>query len=127
MADDEKSASVPQTISDYDKRDSNAWFISFSATMIPFLGFCYGHHRGVTVKVLERMAKMRGGVYGFFALPFITLGMEKSIYDTVQSLQGINPRIRPKDRGGFPSGGAGKFRIIMYICVIKGRVEFAAK
>ena len=111
VTENEKASDEPQTISDYDNRDSNAWFVSFSATMIPFLGFCYGHQRGVTVQVLERMAKMRGGVYGFFVLPFITLGMEKSIYDTVQSLQGINPRTRPKDRGGFPSGGASKFTI----------------
>ena len=48
------------------------------------------------------------GVYGLFALPFLTLGMEKSIYDTVQAWQGIDPNVRPKDRGGFPSGGAGK-------------------
>ena len=46
------------------------------------------------------------GVYGLFALPFCTLGMEKCIYDTVQSWQGINPNVRPADRGGFPSGGA---------------------
>jgi hypothetical protein len=36
----------------------------------------------------------------------VTLGMEKSIYDTVQAAQGINPNTRPADRGGFPSGGA---------------------
>jgi hypothetical protein len=39
-------------------------------------------------------------------LPFVTLGMEKSIYDTVQAWQGINPNTVPADRGGFPSGGA---------------------
>ena len=46
-------------------------------------------------------------MYGLLALPFLTLGMEKSIYDTVQAWQGIDPNVRPKDRGGFPSGGAG--------------------
>ena len=45
------------------------------------------------------------GVYGLFALPFVTLGMEKSIYDTVQSWQGLDPKVVPADRGGFPSGG----------------------
>ena len=72
-----KNGATPQTISDYDNRDDNAWFVSFAATMIPFVGFCYGHQRGVTVKVLEKMAKMRGGIYGILFLPFVTLGMEK--------------------------------------------------
>jgi len=63
----------------------------------------------IGVSRLERLAKTRGGVYGIFALPFLTLGMEKSVYDTVQSLQGINPRTIPEDRGGFPSGGGSKF------------------
>jgi hypothetical protein len=60
----------------------------------------------MTVRVLEKLAKTKGGVYGIFALPFLTLGMEKCIYDTVQSLQGICPNVVPEDRGGFPSGGA---------------------
>jgi len=60
----------------------------------------------MTGKVLERLVKLPGGFYGIFALPFLTLGMEKCIYDTAQSVQGINPNTRPADRGGFPSGGA---------------------
>lgn len=83
-----------------------SWFISFSAAMVPFCAFCYGHSRGVTTRVVERVVKSPVGVYGLFALPFVTLGMEKSIYDTVQAWQGINPNFRPADRGGFPSGGA---------------------
>uniref|UniRef100_A0A7R9WL75 Uncharacterized protein n=1 Tax=Pseudictyota dubia TaxID=2749911 RepID=A0A7R9WL75_9STRA len=74
--------------------------------MVPFCAFCYGHQRGVTTRVVERMVKSRVGVYGLFALPFFTLAMEKSIYDTVQCWQGIDPNVRPADRGGFPSGGA---------------------
>jgi len=74
--------------------------------MIPFSAFCFGHQRGVTGRVVEGMVKSPVGVYGLFLLPFATLAMEKSIYDTVQSWQGIDPNIRPKDRGGFPSGGA---------------------
>mmetsp|Transcript_2897 Transcript_2897/g.6237 ORF Transcript_2897/g.6237 Transcript_2897/m.6237 type:complete len:141 (-) Transcript_2897:337-759(-) len=83
-----------------------SWFLSFSAAMVPFCAFCYGHSRGVTTRVVERVVKSPVGVYGLFALPFLTLGMEKSIYDTVQAWQGINPNFRPADRGGFPSGGA---------------------
>ena len=55
--------------------------------MMPFLGICYAHQRGLTVKVLNAVAKSPMGVYGFFALPFVTLGMEKCIYDTVQVSQ----------------------------------------
>ena len=96
----------PQTMSDYDNRNNYTWLVSFSATMFPFLAFCYGHQRGVTVRVLERLSKTNSGLYGIIALPFLTLSMEKSIYDTVQSLQGIDPNIVPADRGGFPSGGS---------------------
>ena len=46
------------------------------------------------------------GVYGLLALPFVSLAMEKCIYDTAQAAQGIDPSIRPANRGGFPSGGA---------------------
>eukprot|EP00978_Attheya_sp_CCMP212_P018845 scaffold52074_cov46-Attheya_sp.AAC.1 len=97
----------PQTISDYDDRSNYSWMLSFAAAMVPFTAFCYGHSRGVTVRVVERMVKSPVGVYGLFALPFITLAMEKSIYDTVQALQGIDPSFIPAGRGGFPSGGAG--------------------
>ncbi len=90
-----------------DKTTGNyAWLVSFSAAMVPFVGFCHSHQKGVTVRVLESLAKTRGGIYGIFLLPFLTLGMEKSVYDTVQSIQGIDPNDVPKDRGGFPSGGS---------------------
>lgn len=89
-----------------DHRSVPSWFLSFSAAMVPFCAFCYGHSRGLTTRVVERTVKSPMGVYGLFALPFLTLGMEKSIYDTVQAWQGIDPNVRPADRGGFPSGGA---------------------
>lgn len=100
--------SMPPQIQTEENTDARncAWIVSFSATMVPFLGFCYSHKRGVTVRILERLGKTRGGIYGIFALPFLTLAMEKSVYDTVQSIQGISPHDVPDDRGGFPSGGA---------------------
>ena len=85
-----------------DHRTVPAWFVSFSAAMVPFSAFCYAHKRGVTTRVVERVARSPVGVYGLLALPFITLGMEKSVYDTVQAWQGIDPNVRPADRGGFP-------------------------
>mmetsp|Transcript_10939 Transcript_10939/g.16418 ORF Transcript_10939/g.16418 Transcript_10939/m.16418 type:complete len:132 (+) Transcript_10939:57-452(+) len=97
---------APATMAEFDTRDDNAWIFSFGMAMVPFTAFCYGHQRGMTGKVLERLVKLPGGFYGIFALPFLTLGMEKCIYDTAQSVQGINPNTRPADRGGFPSGGA---------------------
>ena len=92
--------------SSHDNRNNYTWFVSFTAAMMPFLGFLYSHQKGVTVKILERLAKTNNGMYAIIALPFLTLGMEKSVYDTVQSIQGINPNEIPEDRGGFPSGGA---------------------
>ena len=74
--------------------------------MVPFVAFCYGHKKGVTVKVVDYILKSRVGGVGLLALPFCTLAMEKSVYDTVQAFQGIDPNVRPADRGGFPSGGA---------------------
>mmetsp|Transcript_2430 Transcript_2430/g.3634 ORF Transcript_2430/g.3634 Transcript_2430/m.3634 type:complete len:125 (-) Transcript_2430:402-776(-) len=100
------SDNKPSTIADYDTRDNDAWMFSFAAAMIPFTGFCYGHSRGATGRVLEKLVKLPGGFHAIFLIPFVTLGMEKCIYDTAQSVQGINPNTRPADRGGFPSGGA---------------------
>jgi hypothetical protein len=90
------------------KQDENgvAWIYSFAATMFPFTAFCYGHSRGVTGRIVERVVKSPVGVYGLLALPFCTLAMEKSVYDTVQAWQGLDPNVRPKNSGGFPSGGA---------------------
>jgi hypothetical protein len=89
-----------------DDRDNVAWMYSAAAAMAPFTLFCFSHTKGVTVRAVEAMAKSPVGVYGLLALPFMTLAMEKSIYDTVQAWQGLDPNLRPKDRGGFPSGGS---------------------
>lgn len=97
----------PATMFEMDHRDNQAWMYSFAAAMVPFSAFCYGHGRGVTSRVVERVVRSPVGVYGLFALPFLTLAMEKSVYDTVQAWQGLDPNIVPADRGsGFPSGGA---------------------
>eukprot|EP00526_Cylindrotheca_closterium_P020411 CAMPEP_0113643474 /NCGR_PEP_ID=MMETSP0017_2-20120614/22861_1 /TAXON_ID=2856 /ORGANISM="Cylindrotheca closterium" /LENGTH=126 /DNA_ID=CAMNT_0000554995 /DNA_START=22 /DNA_END=402 /DNA_ORIENTATION=- /assembly_acc=CAM_ASM_000147 len=83
-----------------------AWVYSFGAAMVPFVSFCYMHSRGGTARIVERVVRSPVGVYGLLGLPFISLAMEKSIYDTVQAYQGLDPNVRPADRGGFPSGGA---------------------
>lgn len=91
---------------DTPETNDKAWFISFAATMVPFCSFCYFHQRGGTVRVVNAIAKSPVGVPGLLVLPFVTLAMEKSIYDTVQSAQGINPVKKVSEVGSFPSGGA---------------------
>jgi hypothetical protein len=100
------SAAIPSSMQEMDDRDNVAWMYSAAAAMVPFTAFCFGHSKGMTVRVVEAVARSPVGVYGLLALPFVTLAMEKSIYDTVQAWQGLDPNIRPSDRGGFPSGGA---------------------
>eukprot|EP00536_Pseudo-nitzschia_multiseries_P002765 jgi/Psemu1/301555/fgenesh1_kg.38_\ len=102
----EKSDARPATMFEMDHRDNYAWMYSAAAAMVPFTAFCYGHSRGVTSRIVERVVRSPVGVYGLFALPFCSLAMEKSIYDTVQAWQGLDPTVVPADRGGFPSGGA---------------------
>ena len=101
------ASNKPTVVPENDNSDNVAWLYSFTAAMVPFTAFCYGHSRGMTGRVVERVVRSPVGVYGLLALPFCTLAMEKSIYDTVQACQGIDPNSRPSDRGGFPSGGAG--------------------
>ena len=96
----------PQTIAEYDTRSNSSWIISFGAAMVPLVGFLYGHNRGFTKWAVEGVVRSPLGPAGLLLLPFVTLSMEKCIYDTAQSIQGINPNVRPADRGGFPSGGA---------------------
>lgn len=86
--------------------NDSSWFLSFAAVMFPFTAFVYGHSKGVTARVVNAVVRSPLGAPGLLLLPFGTLAMEKSIYDTVQAAQGINPNTRPADRGGFPSGGA---------------------
>ena len=97
---------TPATMQEMDDRDNVAWMYSAAAAMVPFSAFCFGHSKGMTARVVESVARSPVGVYGLLALPFVTLAMEKSIYDSVQAWQGLDPNVRPADRGGFPSGGA---------------------
>lgn len=101
-----EKAQPPANMSEMDHRKDSAWIVSFGAAMIPFTSFCYMHSRGGTGRIVEAVVKSPVGVYGLLALPFVSLAMEKCIYDTAQAAQGIDPNIRPANRGGFPSGGA---------------------
>ena len=90
------------------RQDSNAWLISFGAAMVPFLAFLYGHQRGLTVRAINAVVRSPIGAPGLLLLPFGTLAAEKSVYDTVQAAQGIDPYNArgAAAAGGFPSGGA---------------------
>jgi hypothetical protein len=101
----------------HDTANDWTWLISFTAAMVPFTAFCYGHSKGMTVRVVNAVVKSPLGPAGLLLLPFCTLAMEKSIYDTVQAAQGIDPTTRPADRGGFPSGGAELFPSLSFIPV----------
>ena len=79
----------PATMFEMDQRDNYAWVYSAAAAMVPFTAVVYGHSRGVTSRIVERVVKSPVGVYGLFALPILSLAMEKSIYDTVQAWQGL--------------------------------------
>jgi hypothetical protein len=103
----------------HETANDGSWFISFAAAMVPFTAFCYGHSKGLTVRVINAVVKSPLGPAGLLLLPFCTLAMEKSIYDTVQAAQGIDPTTRPADRGGFPSGGAEAFPSFSLIPVQK--------
>jgi hypothetical protein len=90
---DDKHSRAPSSVDEHDGRSGKEWFISFAAAMVPFTAFCYGHQRGMTTRVVEAVVRSPVGVYGLFALPFLSLGMEKCIYDTVEAAQGIDPNI----------------------------------
>ena len=81
--------------------------VSAAGVMVPLTGFMYAHHRGLTVKMLN-LVYNRVGVYGFLALPLMTICMEKSVYDSIRCLQGYNPNEIRESRKGepWPSGGA---------------------
>lgn len=113
------AAVTPPPSTNNDARTDKEWMVSFAATMVPFAAFCYGHSRGATVRVVEAVVKSPVGVYGLLLLPFGTLAMEKCIYDTVQSIQGIDPKITPSDRGGFPSGGGAALPSFSLVAVRK--------
>eukprot|EP00747_Dinoflagellata_sp_TGD_P183620 gnl/TRDRNA2_/TRDRNA2_38597_c0_seq1.p1 gnl/TRDRNA2_/TRDRNA2_38597_c0~~gnl/TRDRNA2_/TRDRNA2_38597_c0_seq1.p1 ORF type:complete len:116 (+),score=13.44 gnl/TRDRNA2_/TRDRNA2_38597_c0_seq1:101-448(+) len=80
--------------------------VAAAAVASPFSLFLVAHRYGLLVKGWEVVWKY-AGVYGFFAVPLCTLSMEKTIYDTVNAVQGIDPNEHPTRRAGegFPSGG----------------------
>ena len=43
----------------------------------------YAHYRGLTVKLFT-VVYNRFGVYGLIGVPWLTITMEKSVYDSVQ-------------------------------------------
>mmetsp|Transcript_10805 Transcript_10805/g.24505 ORF Transcript_10805/g.24505 Transcript_10805/m.24505 type:complete len:105 (+) Transcript_10805:3-317(+) len=80
--------------------------VAAAGACAPFAFMLYAHQRGWTAKGFGSVYK-RFGVWGLFALPFVTLSMEKCVYDTVLSFRGKDPNARPEGRvQSFPSGGS---------------------
>lgn len=61
----------------------------------------------VAPRIIHGLYK-RFGVAGCLALPWMTLTLEKTSYDTLAALRGYNPEreYEPEKTGGFPSGGS---------------------
>ena len=92
----------------YNNNTKQSYAVTAGAVSAPFILFCLAHQLNYTEKILTVVYR-RVGVFGFFFLPFITLGMEKSIYDTVQAMQGIEAHVDLDDGErvrSFPSGGS---------------------
>lgn len=102
---EKQQQNTPSSMAELDHRRDSAWLVSFGAAMIPFTSFLYFHSKGGTGRVVEAVVRSPVGVYGLLALPFVSLALEKCVYDTAQAAQGIDPTVVPANRGGFPSGG----------------------
>ena len=89
----------------------DAWVLSASAALVPFLGFCWAHQRGMVVHLFNAAYRV-GGVPGIVGVPLVTLAMEKCVYDTCNCYQGKPKNTPPPGsmRKGqamatFPHGG----------------------
>jgi len=78
----------------------------------------------VAPKIIEGLYR-RFGVAGCLALPWITLTIEKTSYDTLAALRGFNPEKEydPKVTGGFPSGGGGSALPSFALLPIRGEED----
>ena len=65
----------------------DAWKLSASAALVPFLGFCYAHQKGMVVQLFNAAYRL-AGVPGIIGVPMVTLAMEKTVYDTCNCYQG---------------------------------------
>ena len=80
------------------------------ASVGPFCGFLYFHHRGGTVRLFS-LAYRIGGVPALFGVPVVTLSIEKTLYDSLACHQGIDPNFLDKGSPdapadtAFPRGG----------------------
>eukprot|EP00040_Diaphanoeca_grandis_P040149 m.261394 g.261394 ORF g.261394 m.261394 type:complete len:133 (-) comp42094_c0_seq1:634-1032(-) len=89
------------------EKEKQAHLVSSVLCLIPLISLGVAHKKGLTLKFWQSWYN-RFGVYGFFAVPFVTITGEKCVYDSLQSLQGIDPCVVRESRQneGFPSGGA---------------------
>ena len=78
-------------------------------TIVPNATLWYGLSRGRnTLESFVRGVVRVAGVPGLLCVPFVGLSLEKTFYDTLVSLQGVNPNAQPPSRAddvSFPAGG----------------------
>jgi len=78
-------------------------------TIIPNAMMWYGAIRGKgkLESLVKAVVKSPIGPVGLLAVPFCGMAMEKCFYDTLVSLQGVNPNIQPETRKmeTYPAGG----------------------
>ena len=78
-------------------------------TIIPNAMMWYGAIRGKgkLESLVKAVVKSPIGPAGLLAVPFCGMAMEKCFYDTLVSLQGVNPNIQPETRKmeTYPAGG----------------------
>ena len=63
--------------------------------------------KGKLESLVKAVVKSPIGPAGLLAVPFCGMAMEKCFYDTLVSLQGVNPNIQPETRKmeTYPAGG----------------------
>ena len=96
-----------ETIGDKDSYNFSPNTIGMALMVLPNACGWYAASRPKGSTAIINFVLRTGGVPGLFALPFVTLTMEKCYYDSVLSLQGSSPNQLSPDRvnEGYPSGG----------------------
>ena len=68
-------------------------------TIVPNATLWYGIARGKTnLEALVKTTLRYAGVPGLLAIPFCGMAMEKCFYDSLVSLQGVDPNVQPDNR-----------------------------
>lgn len=86
-------------------------------TIVPNATLWYGLSRGRNnLEFFVKNVIKYAGVPGLLAIPFCGMAMEKCFYDSLVSLQGVNPNVQPKNRQmeSFPAVGDACYHLTLY-------------